>query len=119
MTREINANSLDIHLKGHRNMSRKIKKIKGEGAKRSCPPKAKVARSNRAECTTLPLPKRNQVTEIPQGYEVLETFRVVGFEHKRTLLIRQVGASSLDIHLKSRRSVKRLDTRQKPAARSA
>lgn len=86
-------------------MTRKSNKIKASEARKRCPPKAKVVRSNRAGCTTLPLPKKNQVVEIPQGYEVLERIVCEDFVHKRTLFIRQTDPILFDIHLKSRRAV--------------
>lgn len=79
-------------------------KNKAGGGNTRRPPKAKVARSNRAGCTTLPLPKLGQVIEIPEGYEVLERLTCRDFVHKRTLFIRQIDANLFENDLKSRRS---------------
>jgi hypothetical protein len=84
-------------------MRRKNKKINTKGSTSRCPPKAKVVRSNRAGCTTLPLPGRGQVVEIPRGYEVVERIAFDDFEPKRILLIRQTDPILFDIYLKSRR----------------
>lgn len=82
---------------------KKHKKINVERGNNRRPPKAKVARSNRAGCTNLPLPKRGQVIEIPEGYEVLESITCRDFVHKRTLFIRQIDASLFENDLNSRR----------------
>lgn len=84
-------------------MKRKTKKIKARKTTKRCPPKAKVVRSNRAGCTTLPLPGRGQVVEIPQGYEVVQGITCDDFTHRPTLHLRKSDADSFDIHLKSRR----------------
>lgn len=100
-------------------MKKKSNKIKaGAGAKR-CPPKAKVVRSNRAECTSLPLPKPNQVIEIPQGYEVVQRIGCENFEHRLTLFIRRTNAKRFENDLKSRRSETLRNSAEKPRARSA
>lgn len=85
-------------------MRRKASKINGKSARDRRPPKAKVGRSNRLGCATLPLPKQNQVIEIPQGYDVVERITFVDFEPKRTLLLRRKDAFLFENDLKSRRS---------------
>lgn len=85
-------------------MRRKANKIAGGSAKRRSPPKAKVVRSNRIGCATLPLPQLGQVVEIPPGFEVVEGFACENFIHRRTQFIRQTDGSSLELYLKSRRS---------------
>ena len=100
-------------------MKRKAKKIKGKRSTKRCPPKAKVARSNRAGCATLPLPGSGQVVEIPKGYEVVERITCDDFTHRLTLLLRKTDANPFDIHLKSRRVLNPAEARRRPAVRSA
>lgn len=86
---------------------KKNNKITRKNDSSRCPPKAKVVRSNRIGCATLPLPQRGQLTEIPQGYTIEERISFVDFEPRRTLFIRQTEPVLFDIYLKSRRSKKR------------
>lgn len=88
-------------------MKKKAKKISAERSDKRCPPKAKVVRSNRIGCATLPLPERGQVIEIPRGYEVVQRLSCENFVHRPTLLLRKSDGNSFDIYLKSRRVEKR------------
>lgn len=77
------------------------------------PPKAKVVRSNRAGSTSLPLPKRGQLIEIPEDYEVVERIGCTDFVHKRTLFVRRKDANLFENDLKSHRVVR--SRSQRPA----
>lgn len=93
-------------------MSRKVSKNKVLGSANRCPPKAKVARSNRAECANPPPPKTSQLLEISAGVPVYQRIAFDGFVPKQTLFILRSDAKRLEKYLKAQRS-------EKPRARSA